>query len=253
MTIVIPAKLVEEVRGAEHIVVLTGAGVSAESGIPTFREAQTGLWAKFDPEDIATPYAFKRNPQLVWEWYAWRRELLDDKEPNAGHYALAQMERLANRFTLITQNVDGLHQVAGNKHPIELHGNITRYKCFDRHHPIADLGGGNPPRCPRCGSFVRPDVVWFGEGLSETQLTEAFNASEACQVFFSIGTSALVYPAAWLPEAAVQAGAVLVEINPERTPLSRYADYLLSGRSGEILPQLVEQVWSPHGDSSGDS
>ena len=160
-------KLIETLRSARYVVVLTGAGVSAESNIPTFREAQTGLWSKYSPEELATPQAFQRNPKLVWEWYAWRRELVAQATPNPGHLALAELEQRVPKFSLITQNVDGLHRRTGSRNVIELHGNINRTKCFDEGDiidswpPTAEL----PPRCPRCGGYLRPDVVWFGETL----------------------------------------------------------------------------------------
>lgn len=240
-----PEGLIDALRGAGRIAVLTGAGVSAESGVPTFREAQTGLWAEYDPQQLATPRAFRRDPKLVWEWYAWRRELVADVEPNPGHYALAAMEKQAPTFTLITQNVDGLHQRAGSRQPFELHGNITRFKCFAQEHMVESLPETEevPPRCPRCDSLLRPDVVWFGESLPMAVLQTAVSAAETSDVFFSIGTSALVQPAASLPFTALGAGAVVVEINPNETPLTPRADYVLSGPSGEVLPALVTAVW----------
>lgn len=241
----IPEGLIGALRGAGRIAVLTGAGVSAESGVPTFREAQTGLWAQYDPQQLATPRAFRRDPKLVWEWYAWRRELVADVDPNPGHYALAAMEKQVPTFTLITQNVDGLHQRAGSRQPFELHGNIGRFKCFEQEHLIGTLPETEeiPPRCPRCGGLLRPDVVWFGESLPLAVLQTAVSAAETCDVFFSIGASALVQPAASLPFTALGAGAVVVEINPNETPLTPRADYVLSGPSGEVLPALVTAVW----------
>lgn len=242
----IPDALVAQVRRARHIVVLTGAGVSAESGIPTFRDAQTGLWAQYDPTELASPAAFRRHPQRVWQWYQWRRALIADKRPNPGHTALAQMAALAPRLTLVTQNIDGLHQAAGSAAPIELHGNIARLKCFSHGHPFTDAAaatGDAPPRCPRCGSLVRHDVVWFGEMLAETNLRAALAAAESADLFFSVGTSSVVYPAAHLPVVALQNGALFVEINPEPTPLTRHADYALAGPSGVVLPALVAAVW----------
>lgn len=241
--------LIEALRAARAVVVLTGAGVSAESGVPTFREAQTGLWAQYNPEELATPAAFRRNPRLVWEWYAWRRQQVAEVQPNPGHFALAEMERHlvghAARFTLITQNVDGLHHQAGNRQIIELHGNIRRVKCFEANHPAEswEEQGELPPRCPRCGSPLRPDVVWFGEMLPAAGLEAAWQAAERCNVFLSIGTSALVQPAASLPLVAAERGARLVEVNPTSTPLSPYANDLLPGPAGLVLPELVRAVW----------
>jgi NAD-dependent deacetylase len=241
----IPDELINALREAKRIAVLTGAGVSAESGVPTFRQAQTGMWAKYDPQQLATPRAFRQDPKLVWEWYTWRRELVADVDPNPGHYALAEMEQQAPTFTLITQNVDGLHQRAGSRRPFELHGNITRFKCFEQEHIVETLPESEeiPPRCPRCGGLLRPDVVWFGESLPLTVLQTAVSAAETCDVFFSIGTSALVQPAASLPFTALGAGAAVVEINPNETPLTPRADYVLSAPSGEVLPALVTAVW----------
>ncbi len=230
---------------ARSIAILTGAGISAESGIPTFRDALTGLWENFKPEELATPEAFLANPKLVWDWYAWRREKVVEVKPNPGHIALAELEhrciaRDAN-FTLITQNVDGLHQAAGNRNVIELHGNIRRVKCFDNHHPAPSWAttGEDPPRCAQCGSMLRPDVVWFGEMLPEDALDNAILATRNCDVFLSIGTSTVVEPAASLPFAARQAGAVVIEVNPEPTPLTSVAQISLRGAAGEILPKLL--------------
>jgi NAD-dependent deacetylase len=238
-------ELVTLLRAAKRIAVLTGAGISAESGIPTFREAQTGLWAQYDPQELATPDAFVRNPRLVWEWYAWRRELVANAKPNAGHFALAEMARHVERFDLITQNVDGLHQLAGSANVIELHGNLHRTKCFREGIVIDDWAdtGEVPPRCPRCGDRLRPDVVWFGEVLPSTALNAASGAAATCEVFFSIGTSGLVEPAASLARIAMQHGAQVIEVNPAMTPLTQLATFVLSGLSGSILPALVRAVW----------
>jgi NAD-dependent deacetylase len=245
-----PPDLITALQNAGHIAALTGAGVSAESGVPTFRDSQTGLWAQYDPQDLATPEAFRRDPKLVWEWYAWRRELIAKTYPNLGHLALAEMEAQLNsagrRLTLITQNVDGLHHMAGNENVIELHGNIQRTKCFAENIPIDDWPdlGEVPPNCPRCGGYLRPDVVWFGEAMPVAEWRAASEAAWTCDVFFSIGTSALVQPAASLPYRALERGATVVEINPEETSLSQQTGvYSLRGKSGEILPALVEAVW----------
>ena len=240
----IPAELIERLRVAQWVTVLTGAGVSAESSVPTFRDAQTGLWAKFNPEDLATPRAFRRNPKLVWQWYAWRRKLVADAKPNPAHVALAEMEQFFAQFHLITQNVDGLHQRAGSRKLIELHGNITRTKCFDEGTIIAEWPETDeePPKCPNCGGWLRPDVVWFEEPLPASELELATTASMNCDVFLSIGTSALVYPAASLPYEALRSGATVVEINPQPTPLSEEAHFSLASAAGLILPELLLQV-----------
>ena len=237
-------ELVHAVRGAHHLVVLTGAGISAESGVPTFRDAQTGLWAKFRPEELATPEAFRRSPKVVWEWYAWRRQLVAQVEPNAGHRALVELERLVPQFTLITQNVDGLHQRAGSRNVIELHGNIARTKCFeedtlvDRWEDTREV----PPRCPRCGGWLRPDVVWFNEMLPPKAIERALEPSRACDVFISIGTSALVHPAAALPFEASERGATVIEINPDDTPLTAQAHFRMRGPAGVMLPALLHAL-----------
>jgi NAD-dependent deacetylase len=241
----LPESLVNLLRPVGRVAVLTGAGVSQESGLRTFRDTQDGLWSQYRPEDLATPEAFERNPELVWEFYAMRRLKTGDVQPNPGHLALAEMGRRVPHFTLITQNVDGLHQRAGSLGVIELHGNITRVRCSQGCGIFTewDEGDGSVPECPVCGSKLRPDVVWFGEMLPEAELEQAIAAARTCQVFFSIGTSTLVQPAASLPTWAKQNGAYLIEINLERTPLTDYADYFIQGKSGEILPELVKQVW----------
>lgn len=240
----IPAPLLRRLRACGRVAVLTGAGISAESGVPTFREAQTGLWARFRPEELATPEAFRRDPKRVWDWYQWRRRLIENARPNPGHEALARLEQRYADFTVITQNVDGLHRRAGSRNLLELHGNIRRNKCFDEdavveHWTEAEDG---PPRCPRCGGRVRPDVVWFGEYLPRAELDAAFAASRACDVFLCVGTSALVHPAAALPLEALGHDACLVEVNPEQTPLSALCEFALRGPAARVLPALLAQL-----------
>ncbi|HEX9935269.1 MAG TPA: NAD-dependent deacylase [bacterium] len=236
-------RLIQHMKNAGRVAVLTGAGVSAESGVPTFR-GEDGLWKKFRPEELASIDAFMANPELVWEWYSARRQIVREKKPNPGHMALAEMESIFREFTLITQNVDGFHQRAGSRNVLELHGNILFSKCIrcgaksDR---VEFSIERRIPLCP-CGGQMRPDVVWFGEALPQDVLVQAFEASKHCDVFFSIGTSAVVHPAASLPLAAKQAGALIVEINTERTALSDFADEMIIGKSGEVLPELVEQL-----------
>jgi NAD-dependent deacetylase len=245
----IPSVLIESFRSATRVVVLTGAGVSKESGLRTFREAQTGLWAQYSPTDLATPEAFQRNPRRVWEWYAQRRERVGEAQPNPGHRALAGMEaRLTRRgaeFALITQNVDGLHQRAGSQNVIELHGNIARVKCSreDCVVPAWPPTQQVPPPCPHCGAPLRPDVVWFGESLPAEAIFAAKRAARESDIFLSVGTSGLVEPAASLPFIALHSRAVVVEINPDSTPLTPEATYVLAGPSGEVLPELVSAVW----------
>lgn len=242
----LPAGLVEVLSRAQRVTALTGSGVSAESGIPTFRAAKTGLWARYRPEELATAAAFRRNPQLVWYWYSWRREVVAAAQPNAAHLALAEMAKLVPSFTLITQNVDGLHQRAGSDDVIELHGNITRTKCFNEDVPVPVWEHTLlvPPRCPNCGGLLRPDVVWFEEALPEKELNAAMRASESCDLFLCIGTSAVVYPAAGLPVRALASGATLVVINPDETSLSAKAHYVLRGPAGKWVPAIVDCVRS---------
>ncbi len=227
-------------RHASSIAVLTGAGVSAESNIPTFR-GNEGLWKQYRPQDLATPQAFARDPKLVWEWYDLRRQKISQAEPNPGHYALAQLEQRTAQFTLITQNVDDLHERAGSRRMLKVHGDIFKVRCtgcnqerLDKRAPLPEI----PPRC-ECGELLRPGVVWFGEMLPQDVWRKAEDAAKSAQVFLVAGTSAVVYPAAGLVDLAKSSGAMVVEINLERTSISQYADASLQGRSGELLPQLI--------------
>lgn len=232
-------------RTAQHVAVLTGAGISAESGVPTFRDAMTGLWERFRPEELATPEAFQRNPDLVWRWYRERRLRLQDVVPNPGHRALVELERRASRFTLITQNVDRLHARAGSREIVELHGNIATVSCFDHRHPAAVfLDTDLVPTCELCGSFLRPDVVWFGEMLPDGALERARNAAASCDVFLSVGTSNLVEPAASLPWLAAASGATVLVVNTSMEG-QRRGDRIhhLQGPSGTVLPQLLRDGW----------
>jgi NAD-dependent deacetylase len=220
--------------------VLTGAGISAESGVPTFR-GPDGLWKTFRAEDLATPEAFARDPKLSWEWYDWRRQKLAPCLPNAGHEALVRLEQNVEEFTLVTQNVDGLHRRAGSRNVEELHGNIWRLRCTSCPHrsddfrvPLPEI----PPRCA-CGSLLRPDVVWFGEILPQEPFNRSVQAMSRTEMLLVVGTSALVYPAASLPLVAKQAGAFVVEINKEETPLSPLADVTMLGAAAELLPAIV--------------
>ncbi len=245
MTLHFSPDLIDELRSANRVAVLTGAGTSAESGVPTFRDAQTGLWAKYEPQELATPEAFRRSPALVWDWYVWRRSLVAGAKPNAGHYALAQMARHVPELTVITQNVDGYHQKAGSADVIELHGSIMRTKCSNCDQVVDDFEEteDTPPRCPFCTGLLRPDVVWFGENLPYDALSRALSAAHHCDLFFSIGTSSVVYPAASLPLEALELGTSTVEINPDRTPLTSRMTYVLAGPSGIVLPELVRAAW----------
>jgi NAD-dependent deacetylase len=229
----------------QRVVALTGAGISAESGVPTFR-GENGLWKQYRPEELATQQAFLADPVLVWDWYIYRRRLISEAEPNPGHDALVQLEKLLeDGFTLITQNVDGLHRRAGNENPIELHGNIFVNRCNDCAHRFSDdtLNFAElPPKCPNCGGWVRPGVVWFGENLNPVDIEDAFMRSQQATLFLSIGTSAVVHPAAALPELAKRNGAFLIEINPASTPLSPLADLVIRDSSAQSLPRLVDAV-----------
>ncbi len=227
-------------RRARAIAVLTGAGVSAESGVPTFR-GDGGLWRQFRAEDLATPEAFARDPRLVWEWYDWRRQKVAGCRPNPAHEALAQLEARCAEFLLITQNIDDLHRRAGSRRIVELHGNIWRVRCAREATvsalpdvPLREI----PPRCA-CGALLRPDVVWFGEALPVEALERALKAAETCDLFLAVGTSALVQPAASLPLTAKRHGAPVIEVNPDSTPISHLVDVSLQGKAGEILPALL--------------
>jgi NAD-dependent deacetylase len=244
---------VRYVKAADSILVFTGAGISAESGIPTFREAQTGLWAKYNPQELASPQGFKKDPYRVLSWYQWRLQLIKNSEPNPGHHALVELEEYCEstgkNFHLITQNIDGLHQQAGSSRVIELHGNIFRLRCQSCSQTSSlelsayDLDRALP-RCSSCSNLLRPDVVWFGEGLPEQSLNLAWEKAARCDVFFSIGTSTLVQPAASLPFWAVENGAILIELNPELTPASQAARIHFSTLSGEFLPHLIKEIKS---------
>ena len=231
---------------AERIAVLTGAGISQESGVPVFR-GPGGLWRQYRPEDLATPEAFARDPRLVWEWYDWRRSVVARAQPNPGHRALVELEQRTGEFTLITQNVDGLHDRAGSRRLLKLHGDLWTLRCLgcgresvNHTVPLPEL----PPRC-ECGSLLRPGVVWFGENLPEDSLRDAFAAARRAQLFLVVGTSAVVQPAASLPILARQAGACVVEVNTEATPLTPQVDASFFGPAGEVLPRLVEVAVRP--------
>lgn len=239
----IPRALTDAMRSCRHAVVLTGSGVSAESGVPTFRDAQQGLWQEYEPVDLATPEAFQRDPELVWRWYRWRRQLVSGAQPNGGHRALVELAERLPRLTLVTQNVDGLHQQAGSRGVIEFHGNLFVDACSGG---CADAAAGDPqatvPACGRCGAPMRPGVVWFGERIPVEAIESAARAASDCDLFFSIGTSSVVWPAAGLADSAASSGARVVEINPEATPLSDNADFRLEGESGRLLPRLAESL-----------
>jgi len=237
-------ELVERLRAARRVAVFTGAGVSAESGVPTFRDAQTGLWARFRPEDLATPEAFRRDPATVWNWYAWRRELIGGVQPNPAHRAIAELQQRFDTLTVVTQNVDGLHQRAGSRDVVELHGNIWLDLCFECGRRSAQPGGGTevPPRCAYCNGLLRPGVVWFGESLPPSAWDRALDCAQRADIFFCIGTSSLVEPAARLPHVARAAGAVLVQVNPVPTAHDAIAHHVLRGKAGVVMPALLEAL-----------
>jgi len=228
---------------SRHCVVFTGAGMSAESGVPTFR-GRGGLWERYRPEELATPEAFARDPVLVWKWYKWRQEIVYNARPNPGHYAVAKLEEAGVVKAVVTQNVDGLHQRAGSRRVVELHGSLWRARCtkcgavYRLEKPVEEV----PPRCPKCGSFLRPDVVWFGEPLPQEAWEEAVRLMAASDVVIVVGTSGVVYPAAYLPKLAKESGAAVVEINVEESAITPIADVFIRGKAGEVLPRLAEEV-----------
>lgn len=243
-----PSRVAAALRAASRVMVLTGAGMSAESGIPTFRDALTGMWARFDPQELATPQAFARQPKLVWDWYAERRAGVLRAAPNAGHVALVALERAVPRCTIFTQNVDGLHQRAGSRRVRELHGNITRVRCVrDATHQVEPWGPADDtgvPTCPRCAARLRPDVVWFGEALPADALQEAWDEAERADVVLSIGTSNAVEPAASLPWLAAAAGALVAVVNPDLTGQRTGANIVgLPGTAASVLPALVSSAF----------
>ncbi len=246
-----PADLVDALRHSQRIVVLTGAGASAESGIPTFRDALTGLWERFDASELATAEAFRRDPELVWGWYLWRLAKIRRAQPNPGHLAIAALADIRPTLTLITQNVDDLHERAGSRRVSHLHGRLDAFRCFDCARPLAtpipetdEPEGGRrqaPPRCAHCGGAIRPGVVWFGESLPVDALDAAFSAVTDCDLLISIGTSGVVMPAAQLVPLARQAGARVLEINPLGS--GQAVDWQLAAPSGEALPALLKAAF----------
>ncbi|MFF5294432.1 SIR2 family NAD-dependent protein deacylase [Paractinoplanes globisporus] len=240
----------ELLRDAKRVVVFTGAGMSAESGVPTFRDALTGLWSRFDPKSLATPEAFAADPALVWGWYEWRRAEVERVRPNPGHEAVAAIEAHVADTVVITQNVDDLHERAGSRGPIHLHGSLFSPRCSSCGKPAGlpapgEVGGRmEPPACAHCGAPVRPGVVWFGEQLPTSALSAATEAAFGCDLLFTVGTSGVVYPAAEIPYVAARSGAVVVQVNPEATALDAVSDINLRGTAAEVLPDLVDRAWS---------
>lgn len=239
--------LVHALADADHVAVLTGAGISAESGIPTFRDPD-GLWEEFEPEELANVEAFLDNPELVQGWYRHRRQVVEEAEPNAGHRALAELESHVETLSVITQNVDDLHNRAGSSRVIELHGNITKNYCMECEQSAraetvdAAIQEGSPARCTECGGLIRPDVVWFGEMLPREAIKQAEDVTAEADVFLSIGTSAVVYPAAQFPLDARANGAYVAEVNPDRTGITSEVNESVRGTAGTILPRLRDAV-----------
>ncbi|GAA4737312.1 SIR2 family NAD-dependent protein deacylase [Phytohabitans rumicis] len=254
---VVPPDAARLLGEARRVVVFTGAGISAESGVPTFRDDLTGLWARFDAQRLATPEAFDADPDLVWGWYEWRRARVRRAEPNPGHLATAAIQTRVPGSVVITQNVDDLHERAGSRAPIHLHGSLFAPRCVAAAaHPAAfpSTGDGEaidpeegrrtpPPRCTRCGALVRPGVVWFGEALPEAALAAAVQAAAACDVLLTVGTSGVVYPAAEIPTVAARSGAAVIQVNPEPTPLDQVCTVNLRGAAAHVLPALVAAAW----------
>jgi NAD-dependent deacetylase len=251
---IIPSDLVLALRAAKHLVVFTGAGVSAESGIPTFRDALTGLWERLDAEDLATPGAFRKDRELVWGWYEWRRMNVLKAQPNPAHLAIAELTQYVPKLTVITQNVDDLHERAGSIEVLHLHGSLHHPRCFTcgQAHMLAlevpeEPDGGRrlePPVCSYCGGPIRPGVVWFGEDLPQRELQAATDYVQRCDFLISIGTSGMVYPAAQIPLLAHHGGAKVVQINPTATQLNAVCSWSLRGAAGVLLPKLLHAAFA---------
>lgn len=254
----IPQAILARLRDARHVVVLTGAGVSAESGIPTFRDNLTGLWGQFKAEELASAKAFKADPALVWGWYEWRRMIVMQAQPNPGHRALVALANRVPRMTLITQNVDDLHERAGSLDVLHLHGRLNKAFCsvcrkpyfYPSNAPEEPPGGRRlePPRC-RCGNYIRPGVVWFGEMLPDVEWDAANQSVHTCDALLCVGTSGVVQPAAGLARRATSRGILTIQVNARRTNLDERVSFNLVGKAGEVLPRLLEAVWG--NDASG--
>ncbi len=237
---------------AQKLVVATGAGMSRDSGVPTFRDAMTGLWARFDPQELANPQAFLSRPSRVFGWYVWRWNLVHSVEPHAGYHALVRIEDLFEDLLVVTQNVDGFHRRSGSRRVVELHGSLEAFRCFDNGHPFdasglreleaSEDGEVDPPRCSICGSMVRPGVVWFGEMLPADAVERAWAAVGRCDALLVVGTSAVVYPAAELPSIALRRGCPVIDVNPSRTPISDEADVWIADTAANALPALADLV-----------
>lgn len=254
--------IVERLQAARKVVVFTGAGISAESGIPTFRDPLKGLWENYNAEELASQGAFKRDPAMVWGWYEWRRMMVQRAQPNPGHLAIADLYNRVDRLVVITQNVDDLHERAGSLDVLHLHGRLSKASCFSCRQPYTFPLGAltepesgwriEPPRCNRCGGRIRPGVVWFGEMLPDIEWDAANHAAYSCDALLCIGTSALVKPAARLPNLAIQRDAITVQINPSPTSLDGRVTLNLPGPAGVVLPALVNAIWPPRAPKGAD-
>jgi NAD-dependent deacetylase len=244
MTLTLPENVLLRLKTARRAVVLTGGGMAAEAGVPSFRDSHTGRWAQYDVSELATPQAYLRNPRLVWDWYDFRRRAADAVTPTAAHYALVDMEQYYPSYILVTQTIDGLHWRAGSRDMVELNGCLRRSRCYEAGHMALswDEDGDLPPRCPHCGSPLRPDVVMFGEGLPHAELRKAQHAVEHCDLFMTVGAVGAIEPVASFPFVAKRVGAFVLSIGPEDSVYSLMADHVIPATPGEVLPELVRQV-----------
>lgn len=255
MMLTVPENVIHRLKTARRVVVLTGGGLAAEAGVPSFRDSHTGPWAQYDVSELATPQAFLRNPRLVWEWYDFRRRAADAAAPSPAHYALVDIEQYYPDYTLITQSIDSMHWRAGTRDLVELNGCLRRSRCYEAGHMVQswDEDGEIPPRCPHCGSPLRPDVVMFGEGLPHAEVRKAQQAVERCDLFMTVGAVGAIEPVASFPFVAKRVGAFVLSIGPEDSIYSLMADYVLPAAPGEVLPELVRQVVGEVGDLQADS
>lgn len=247
MSLVLPDAVIQRLKQARHVVVLTGGGMAAEAQMPSFREAHIGEWSAYDVTELATQQAYVRNPRLVWSWYDSRRRTAEGIEPSAAHFALVDLEQFYPAFTLITQAIDGLHWRAGNRELIEVNGCLRRARCYEAGHILSSWEdvGEVPPRCPHCGSILRHDVVFFGEGLPEWELRRARKAVEQCDVFLTIGSVSAIEPISSFPFVAKRSGALLLTIDTDDSLYALLADHVLNATPGEALAQLTPLIVEP--------